>query len=335
MMRLDEQTALTLARIGLRHVERAYPHKLDHVLADAVDASQQLTPAALHPVFFGSLDWHSCCHTYWMLARLLRRYPTFEAGGDIRALFDRRLVPEHIAAECAYFARPSSRTFERPYGWAWLLKLAAELSHLSGEPWDANLRPLSDLVAGRLRAFLPLATYPIRVGTHGNTAFAVALASDYAAAVGDFELRTILEDAALRWYANDWDCQAWEPGGDDFLSSALVEAECMRRLLSRDRFAAWFDVFLPRVERCEPVTLFRPVASPDRSDGKLAHLDGLNLSRAWCFRALSIALADGDPRVARLQDAATRHLEAGLPFVAGDYMGEHWLGSFALLALDE
>ena len=335
MMRLNEQTAVTLARIGLGHVECAYPHKLDHILANAAEAEGELTPVALHPVFFGSLDWHSCCHTYWMLARLLRRFPNSAAAAEIRALFDRRLIPEGIAAECAYFARPSSRTFERPYGWAWLLKLAAELSHTPDQPWQDHLRPLSDLIAERLRAFLPLAAYPVRAGTHGNTAFAVALASDYATTIGNFGFQTILKETALRWYANDRDCQAWEPGGDDFLSSALVEAECLRRVLSPDRFLVWFDAFLPRIEKCEPATLFRPVASPDRSDGKLAHLDGLNLSRAWCFRALSRALAERDPRAALLQDAATRHLEAGLPFVAGDYMGEHWLGSFALLALDD
>ena len=334
-MPLSETMAVDLARIGLGHVARAFPHKLDHVLAHEGDAAESMSPEALHPLFFGSFDWHSCCHTYWMLARILRRFPDCAAAPDIRALFDARITPPAVGAECAYFERPTSRGFERPYGWAWFLKLAAELATFPEQRWSAALRPLADIIVARFQAFLPLAVYPIRVGTHGNTAFALALASDYAAVTRDEGLAAAFRGAALRWYGDDRDCQAWEPGGEDFLSSALTEAECMRWLLPPEPFAAWFDGFLPRLAEQKPASLFAPVGSTDRSDGKLAHLDGLNLSRAWCWRALASALPAGDPRRPVMSAAASSHLAAGLPFVAGDYMGEHWLGSFALLALDE
>ena len=317
------------AAIALGHVTREYPNKPGHVLAGPDDAR---TPAALHPVFYGSFDWHSCVHGYWMLARLARQYPALPVAAEIAALFDRQLVADKVAGECAYLAAPTSRGFERPYGWAWLLKLAAELQ---GTPWASALAPLAEMFAQRFRDFLPLATYPVRVGTHFNTAFGLRLAADYAAVVGDAALMALLRATAERWYGQDADCPAWgEPSGDDFLSSALIEAECMRRLLPAAGFAVWFDRFLPRLGVAEPAVLFAPAAVSDRSDGKLAHLDGLNLSRAWCFRALAAALPGGDPRRSVMEQAADAHLAAGLPHIAGDYMGEHWLASFAVLALD-
>ena len=329
--RLTEALAGRLAAVALGHVAREWPHKPDHVLAGPEDLR---IPRALHPAFFGSFDWHSCVHAHWMLARLLRRFPGLTEAAAIRALLDARLAPAGVAAERAYLDRPLSRGFERPYGWAWLLKLAAELHGLEDGRWAAALEPLARAFADRFRDFLPRADYPVRAGTHGNTAFALALAADYAAA-RDPDLAPLLRDKALAWYGADADCQAWEPGGDDFLSPALVEAECLRRLLPPAEFAPWFGRFLPRLAAGEPATLFRPARVADRTDAKIVHLDGVNLSRAWCWRSLAAALDPCDPRRARGEAAAAAHLAAGLPHVAGDYMGEHWLASFAVLALDE
>lgn len=331
--RLTEELALRFARIALGHVGREYPNKPDHTLAGPQDA---LTPRELHPIFYGSYDWHSCVHSYWMLARLLRRYPGFAAAADIRALFDAQFTPEKVAVECAYLAAPTARGFKRPYGWGWLLKLAAELSLLGDRRWSQVCAPLAEVFAQRFRDFLPLATYPVRVGTHFNTAFGLRMAADYATATADGDFAALLRDTALRWYGADVDCPAWgEPSGDDFQSSALIEAECMRRVLAPEAFLPWFDRFLPRLARQEPATLFRPATVSDRSDGKIAHLDGLNLSRAWCWRALAGALPEGDARRAVAKTAAAEHLAAGIPHIAGDYMGEHWLASFAVLALEE
>ena len=331
--RLTPQLASKFARLALAHVEREYPNKLDHVMRGPEDV---LGPRALHPVFYGSFDWHSCVHGYWLLARLYRRFPTLPEAGAVRELFDRNVTPANVAAEVAYLAQPLRGTFERPYGWAWLLMLAAELARHEtpeGRRWAATLEPLARAFAERFMAFLPKATYPIRVGTHFNTAFAVALALEYAEVAGDGALADALRERAVAWYGDDADCQAWEPGGDDFLSSALVEAECMRRVLG-PAFAPWLGRFLPRLAAGEPATLFRPATVSDRTDGKIAHLDGLNLSRAWCWRAVARVLPAGDPARAAVFGAAERHLAASLPHVAGDYMGEHWLATFALLALD-
>ena len=324
-MTLDEETADRFAGIALGHVTREWPHGLQHVWAGPEDAGM---PRALHPVFFGSFDWHSCVHGYWMLAVLLRRFPGMARAGAVRALFDGHLTAAAVEGECAYFRRPASRGFERPYGWAWLLQLQHALR---GTAWAGALQPLADIVLDRFRAFLPLAGYPVRVGTHFNTAFALALAHPYAAA-HDPALATLMRDKAANWYGNDRGCPAWEPGQDEFLSPALVEALCMARLHPAG-FAAWFDAFLPELAAGRPRTLFVPAAVSDRTDGKIAHLDGLNLSRAWCWQVVAAALPAGDARRVLAADAADRHVEAGVAHVAGDFMGEHWLASFAVLAL--
>ena len=275
---LSAETANRFANITLGHVTREYPHHLTHALAGPGDAR---TPAALHPVFYGSFDWHSCVHGYWLLARVLRRFPQGAHGQTIRRLFEQQLTPGKVAGECAYFAHPAARGFERPYGWAWLLKLAHELRLLPEPAWTVALSPLATLIARRFTDFLPVATYPVRVGTHFNTAFGLRLAADYAHGAKDATLADLLAETAARWYGADLDCPAWgEPGGDDFQSSALIEAECMRRLLPEPRFLPWFDRFLPHLASREPSTLFTPAIASDRNDGKIAHLDGLNLSRA-------------------------------------------------------
>lgn len=325
---LTRTNAAHFAAIALGHVTREYPNKPGHVLGGPEDAR---TPSALHPVFYGSFDWHSCVHSYWLLARLLRRFPDLERGGEIRALFDRQLVPGKVAGECAYLDAPTARGFERPYGWGWLLKLAAELRDAETPRWSDALAPLADRLERRLADFLPIAPYPVRTGTHSNTAFALRLAADHA---GE-GLLTLLRETALAWYGADAGCPAWgEPGGDDFLSPTLVEAEALHRLLPQEQFLPWFDQFLPRLAEGEPATLFTPVRPTDRSDGKIAHLDGLNLSRAWCLRSLAGALLANDQRRGRMLGAAQDHLAAAMPHLADDYMGSHWLPSFALLALE-
>jgi hypothetical protein len=328
MTTLDLSTARRFAAMTLGHVGREYPHKLDHVLAGPHDAA---TPAALHPIFHGSFDWHSCVHGWWQLLRLARLYPDMPEAAAIRDRADAMLVPGKVAGELAYLARPDAGGFERPYGWAWLLALHHEAA---AQPWGEALAPLADAFAARFREFLPKLTYPIRVGTHFNTAFALVLAHRWAR-VRDPALATLIGERARHWFGADRGCQAWEPGGDEFLSPALAEAMLMAEVLPAVAFRDWFDAFLPDLAAGRPATLFTPAIVSDRSDGKIAHLDGLNLSRAWCWRGIAARLGDGHPVAGPARDMAETHLLASLPHLADTYMGEHWLATFALLALDD
>ena len=333
MTTLTRDIADKFAGLALSHVGREYPNKLDHVLTSDADV---LGPARLHPIFHGSFDWHSCVHGYWLLARLMRRFPDLSTARAIAALFDERITMENVAIERAYLERPSSRGFERPYGWGWLLALQAELDqHAGGAGKHAAraLAPLAEAFAARFKHFLALADYPTRTGVHSSTAFALRLAGDYAEGA-DPELFALMRDKAFAWYGDDAAAQAWEPSQDDFLSPTLMEAECMRRFLAPPAFRAWFARFLPDARAAEPQALFAPARVSDRSDGKIAHLDGLNFSRAWCWRSIAKALGDDDPVSRVAHAAAERHIAASLPHVAGDYMGEHWLATFALLALE-
>ena len=322
--------AETFAAAALGHVAREYPHVQVHAMTGP---EPPFVPSERHPIFYGSYDWHSCVHAHWLLARLLRRFPDGPSAGAIRAHLDQAFTEAKVAGEVAYFTDGASRGFERPYGWAWLLMLAAELRNHQAS-WGETLRPLERVIVARFRDFLPRADYPLRAGVHSNTAFALILADIYAEAAGDAALSALFRSKAAQWYGADADCQAWEPSGDEFLSSALIEAAAMRRLTPADQFAAWLARFLPGIARGEPASLFTPAKVSDRSDGKIAHLDGLNISRAWCWRMLAADMPVDDPRRAVMLDAADRHLAASLPHVTGDYMGEHWLASFALLALD-
>jgi Protein of unknown function (DUF2891) len=325
---LTAERAASFARLTLGHLGKQYPYKLDLVLTGPEDA---VPPIKLHPIFHGSFDWHSCVHGWWQVMRLARLYPDMPEAAEIWERADTTLTPEKVAGELAFLARPSATGFERPYGWAWLLALHGELAR-HDEPWAAALEPLARAFAARFHAFLPKLTYPLRVGTHFNIAFALTLARDWAE-VHDPALVILIDARARDWFGEDRDCQAWEPGGDEFLSSALCEALLMSRVLDCANFASWFGGFLPRAAQGEPATLFTPAHVSDRSDGKIAHLDGLNLSRAWCWRGISAALCEGHPVSRVAEEAATRHLAASLPHLAGDYMGEHWLATFALLAL--
>ena len=331
---LTPLAAATFARAALGHVGREFPHKLDHVLEGPADAC---TPRGLHPIFFGSFDWHSCVHGWWTLARLARRMPDLADAPEIERRLDAAFTETNVAGELGYLDRPAARGFERPYGWAWLLKLSEELDRredAAGRRRAAALRPLALAFAARFRAYLPLCDYPVRSGAHLNTSFALRLALDYAEAADDAELAALARGRLLAWHGEDRAAQAWEPDGDSFLSPTLMEAAALRRALSPEGFRMWLADFLPEAARGAPAALFAPARVSDRTDGKIAHLDGLNLSRAWCWREIAAGLDDTDPLRTIALEAAERHLAASLPHVTGDYMGEHWLASFALLALE-
>jgi hypothetical protein len=325
--RLTPELAARFMALTLGHLGRRYPYKLDLVLNGPEDAVE---PHLLHPIFHGSFDWHSCVHGWWQVLRLARLYPDLPEAAEVRARADAMLVPDKVAGELAFLSRPNSAGFERPYGWAWLLTLHDEAARHDA-PWAAALEPLAHAFAERFKAFLPKLTYPIRVGTHFNTAFALTLAHGWAQR-HDPELGLLIEARARDWFMADRDCQAWEPGGDEFLSSALCEAMLMAQVLPAERFAEWFGRFLPKAGEGQPAALFEPAFVSDRSDGKIAHLDGLNLSRAWCLPRIALKLAP-DLRETLFALTAQRHLDAALPHLADDYAGEHWLCSFALLAL--
>ena len=325
---LTPEIAARFAGIALGHVTREYPHKLDHVMAGPEDARG---PREIHPIFFGSFDWHSCVHGWWLLLRIRRLFPAMKPAAQINGLAAEFLTADNVEAERAYLDRPASGGFERPYGWAWLLALHAEAQRHTDQPWAATLEPLAHAFAARFHAFLPKLTYPIRTGTHFNTAFALVLALEWAEA-NDALLAGLIAERAGEWFDQDRAYHGWEPGGDDFLSGGLTQALLMRRLLPGPDFARWFELFLPDAAVGEPRSLFTPAFVSDRSDGKIAHLDGLNLSRAWCWRGLAGGV---DPALGDLfRRTADEHLGASLPHVAGDYMGEHWLATFALLALE-
>ena len=329
--RLTPELAERFATIALGHVGREYPNKLDQVLTGAGDLA---TPRALHPLFYGSFDWHSSVHSHWLLARVLRRYPNLAIAGEIRAWLAEAFTEAKVAGELAFLARPSAAGFERPYGWAWLLMLQAELEQSEHPPWAQALRPLAQAFEQRFLDWLPTVTYPNRVGTHGNTAFALTLVHKYLMQAGGPILAKVANVVAMDWYFEDRNAWPFEPSGVDFLSPTLEEAGCMERYLPPKRFQEWFGSFLPVLaSRREPAPLLTPAKVSDRADGQIAHLDGLNLSRAWRFRQLAKALR-GDV-VPILEEAAERHLAAALPHLADHYAGEHWLASFALLALDE
>ena len=335
---LTQEQASHFAALALRCVRREYPNKLDHIMNDGADVK---SPRALHPAFYGCLDWHSCVHAHWMLVRLLRLFPEMRETTEVRAALNDNLTEDNLKTEAAYFSRPNSQSFERTYGWAWLLKLSEELHEWSdpdAKRWYMSLEPLADAIVGRLIDFLPKQTYPIRTGVHPNTAFALGFALDYGRAAGNGKLADLIADRSRAYYAKDAAYPAsWEPGGEDFLSPALEEADLMRRVLGRPQFSAWFHRFLPGISRRSSLgaaRLLQPAIVGDRTDPKLVHLDGLNLSRAWCMVGIAAALPAGDRDRPVLAAAAARHASAALPHVAsGDYMGEHWLATFAVYLL--
>lgn len=330
---LSPGQASEFARLGLSNVHREFPHLLTHAVNGPEDA---LSPRLLHPAFYGSYDWHSCVHQHCMLARLARLFPDLPERAEIDRVLRENLSVDNIAAEAAYFSAPGRSFFERPYGWAWLLKLDEELRRYDA-PLAKNLTALVSVMRAGLLTYLPALTHPVRHGVHNNTAFAVKLALDYARAADDQELKLFCTSRMAYWFGHDTDYGArWEPSGEDFLSPSLTEAEVMAAVLPPDAFSRWLSRFLPNLHTGEPVKLFTPVRVSNPSDPKIAHLIGLNLNRAWCWRRISLALAESDPRQNRARDAAVRHLEAALPMIdINDYNRAHWLPSFAVYALTE
>jgi DUF2891 family protein len=332
---LTEKQASHFVALALKCVSREFPNKPEHVINNASEVS---SPKVLHPAFYGCYDWHSSVHGHWMLIRLLKTFPSLPESVQIRTALNANLTADNIRAEIVYMKQPNRQSFERTYGWAWALKLAEELhswDDADGKRWYENLQPLAQTLAKSYLTFLPKQTYPIRTGVHPNTAFGLAFALDYAKAVGDRELETLLNERSRTYFANDkFYPGAWEPGGEDFFSAALMEADLMRRVMPSREFAGWFHRFLPGVAKGGPPALLQPAIVTDRSDPKLVHLDGLNLSRAWCMKSIAAALPAADPARKVLASAADRHASAALAHVAsGDYAGEHWLASFAVYLL--
>ena len=325
-MLLDQSTAEQFARLALECVHREYPNKIAHTLQSDADVRP---PRELTPAFYGCYDWHSAVHGHWMLARLARAFPGSPLAERVRAVFVRNITAENIAAEVRYLEAPGRGAFERPYGLAWLLQLSGEL-RAAQSPFAHIIEPLEAAAVKKLEDWLPKLPYPDRSGQHSNTAFALGLMLDWARLVGH-ERETLPFASAVRFYNGDRNGPiAFEPSGEDFLSPCLAEADLMRRVCTPPEFAEWLTAFLPEVP------MWRPVVSPDPSDGKLAHFDGLNLSRAWMLFGIAKGLPDNDPRRLRLLLTADAHRDAGLAAVTGEraaslpYAGSHWLGTFAV-----
>ena len=336
--RLSPQAAARFAALALKCLHQEYPNHISHTLNDAADARP---PHELTPVFYGCLDWHSDVHGHWLLVRLLRLFPAAPFAVEARTALNQSFMTDKIEAEVSYLHGKGRASFERPYGLAWLLELAAELRR-SDDPdarrWSQVLAPLETEVAARIASWLPKLHYPIRVGEHDQTAFAFGLVWDWAGVANDARMRELLTDAAQRFYRHDRNCPlAYEPSGEDFLSPCLAEADFMRRVLAPPEYSTWLSGFLPQIPRAPAATghgahaWLEPGVVTDRSDPKLAHIDGLNLSRAWMLEGIAHGLPAGDPRIAALRSAARRHAAAALPAVTGEYYeGGHWLGTFAV-----
>ena len=327
---LTAEGAAHFARLALDCIHKEYPNKLSQTLESA---EYLLPPSELHPAFYGCYDWHSSVHGHWMLVKLLKEYPDLGGRDAIIAGLTTSIDPANIAGEVRYFDHETG-SWERMYGWAWLLQLAMEVGTWSdpvGEQLEASLAPLTRLIRDKYIEFLPRQEYPIRHGVHPNTAFGLAFALDYAQTAGDTELAAAISAAAKRYYSADRDCPlGWEPSGADFLSPCLEEAALMARVLEGDAFHSWLEAFLPDLLGAGELA---PANVSDRSDPQIVHLDGLNLSRAWDLYVIADALPGGtDTR--RLRAWAAQHLKASLPYVASEhYEGSHWLGSFAVYAL--
>jgi len=328
---LDALAAGRFAKLALACVHQEYPNKISHVLNSAADAK---TPHELTPAFYGCMDWHSAVHGHWLLARLARTFPSAPFAADAMAALSKSITPANIAGEVAYMNGAGRETFERPYGLAWLLQLSQELREWNSP--DAaqlakTLAPLEAATVGRLTAWLPKLAYPIREGEHAQTAFAFGLILDWARSTHDVAMEKMLVGKIKEFYVKDRACPlSYEPSGQDFLSPCIAEADVMRRVIGPAEFAAWLTGFLPQIPRTANAAWLPIGVVTDKADGKLAHLDGLNLSRAWMLEGISSGLPSSDPRRSGLFAAAKAHADSGLAAVTGEhYEGGHWLGSFA------
>ena len=332
---LTSEMAQRLARLALDCVDREYPNHILHLLQSDDDARP---PRELTPVFFGCFDWHSAVHGHWTLVRLLRHFPQAVWSAEARQVLNNHFTDERIAGELKYLGCPGRAGFERPYGLAWLLQLVMECREWEADEsqiWAERLYPLESLAWERFDAWLPKLQHPVRSGEHSQTAFALGLIFDWAAHIDNADLLELVTERAITFYGKDRNAPlAYEPSGQDFLSPALAEADLLRRVLPPEEFADWLNNFLPELSHAHSQSWLSPVTVSDPSDGKLAHLDGLNLSRAWMLKGIAYGLPAGDPRRDRLEDTAQRHADAGLNSVTGEhYAGGHWLGSFAVYLL--
>lgn len=332
---LNSERASQLASLALGCIQREYPNKTGHVMNDE---SELWTPAEMHPAFYGCFDWHSSVHGHWMLVRLLRNFPDMELATEIRLALETNLTRENIAAEVDYFRQPNRKSFERTYGWAWLLKLAEELESWDDQDakrWSEHLKPLAEEMVALYTDFLPRQSYAIRTGVHPNTAFGIAFALDYALATGNDSFAALLRERALYYFEQDRDAPVnWEPGGEDFFSPVLMEADLMTRILDSKEFGSWLEGFIPGLQTNETLPLLTPAEVSDRTDPKIVHLDGLNLSRAWCMERISRHLPEQHPYKKIFSKAAERHAHEALQHItSGNYEGEHWLASFAVYLL--
>lgn len=328
---LNYDYAAKLARVPIECIKVEYPNKLNQVLGDS---SELLSPSELHPIFYGCFDWHSSVHGHWLLARLMNKYPETELAAEIANLFDEQFTTRKAQIELLYFQPKHNQSFERTYGWAWILKLYAELhqSPLNQERgWTNNLASLKDQIVQFYQSFLPKLVYPIRVGEHTNTAFGLSLSLDYARVVGDKDFENLILSRAKDFYLDDQNCPInWEPSGFDFISPCLQEADLMSKVLDGKSYKRWLQGFLPQI--FEENWDLAPGKVVDRTDGKLVHLDGLNFSRAWCLYHMAKALPKFGGQWIEIAD---NHVEASMEHVIGaDYMGSHWLASFLLYALE-
>jgi len=331
---LDVATADRFAKLALACIDRAYPNKPEHTIDTAADVR---SPQEFHPAFFGCFDWHSSVHGHWMLVRLLRLYPELPSAAQIRARLDSHFSAESLADETGYMDRASARSFERPYGWAWTLKLVSELEDWDDpqvKVWRERFRPLENAVVQHLSDYLPKLTNPVRTGVHPNTAFALGQALDYARRMNRKDLESLVASRSREYFGTDRACPfAYEPSGEDFFSPCLEEADLMRRVLPGPEFSRWLSGFWPALLNAKE-TVLSPAVVTDPTDPKLVHLDGLNLTRAWALRGVAGALAPSDSRRAALESLAAVHEKAGLARVSsGNYEGEHWLASFAVYLL--
>jgi hypothetical protein len=327
------------ARVAMDNVEREFPSVIRHRMRGPDDLPRR--PRERTPVFYGSFDWHSCVEMYWVLVRLLRVVPDDLPAAEIRRTLNEHFTPADLSQEAGFIGDPANRGSERPYGWGWALQLIHDVQtwdDADARRWSASFEPLAETLTRNFLDWLPRATYPVRYGVHGNSAFGFSRSLPYArerARRGDPALLDAMVGAAMQWFAHDIDYPArWEPSGADFLSPALTEAELMGQLMPTAAFADWLDRFVPRLAAGEPAELFTPARVSDASDGQIAHLHGLNASRAWCWRRISELLTTGDPRIEVALAAMRTHAAAALPHVVGDdYMVEHWLVAYAVLLM--
>ncbi len=334
---LSTEQVSAFADLALQGMDQEYPNKPGNVMTDEASV---LSPRQMHPAFYGCFDWHSSVHGHWMLVRLIRLHPRHPRVSEIRAKLAQHLTADNLSREADYFRLKHNRSFERMYGWAWAFRLILELQEWDdeeGNQWRASLQPLESVLLERAQDYLPKLSFPIRTGVHPDTAFALAQILDYARSTGNSELEQLVVQRSRDFYLQDKDYpELYEPSGEDFFSPGLNEADLMRRVLTGSEFSSWLDGFMSSLGKTNDHRLLQPVEVSDVTDGKIVHLAGLDLSRAWCLQGVASALPNDDPRRQVLLEAAQAHAEVGFGYVfSGHYAGEHWLATFAVYALTQ